>query len=133
MSLVSCSTSLWRKIYHIHNSRKEGGIIIETLEDELTDMTSHCQQWCNWRWCCTVTNGEGKYRLYTKASSYLPVSGTQHNIGKNLIEGMMYDASFTNFASERIYIPSKLTQKLSFATSHFFLGRNLFLWSDCPH
>ncbi|MEJ7644550.1 MAG: SusC/RagA family TonB-linked outer membrane protein [Chryseolinea sp.] len=128
------------KIYsHTQTVGREGGIIEETLEGRADGYDlSLPGNGVIGDGVVPVTNAEGKITSYTPNTSKLS-SREWHStitLGRSLIEGMMYDASFTKLREVKLgyTIPSKLTQKLSVRdVTVSFVGRNLFLWTDAPH
>ena len=85
-----------------------------------------------------ITNGEGNITGYTPNTAKLSAREWHSTItlGRSLIEGMMYDASFMKLREVKLgyTIPSKLTQRFPIRDiTVSFVGRNLFLWTDAPH
>ncbi len=61
---------------------------------------------------------------------------TTYTLGRGLIEGVMYDASFTKLREVRLgyTLPNKYLRKSSLRDlSITFVGRNLALWTKVPH
>jgi hypothetical protein len=85
-----------------------------------------------------VRNGEGAITGYTANDVKLSAREWHSTItlGRSLIEGMMYDASFVKLREVKLgyTLPGKLTQNFPLKdVTISFVGRNLFLWTDAPH
>jgi TonB-linked SusC/RagA family outer membrane protein len=124
---------------HTQTVGREGGIIEETLEGRANgyDLTLEGNGVIG-EGVVPVTNGEGKITGYTANTTKLSAREWHSTItlGRSLIEGMMYDASFVKLREIKLgyTLPSTLTQTLPIRDVNIsFVGRNLFLWTDAPH
>ncbi|WP_276369750.1 SusC/RagA family TonB-linked outer membrane protein [Chryseolinea sp. H1M3-3] len=128
------------KVYsHTQTVGREGGIIEETLEGRANgyDLTLEGNGVIG-DGVVPVRNGEGTITGYTANATKLSAREWHSTItlGRSLIEGMMYDASFVKLREVKIgyTLPNKLTQHLPVRDINIsFVGRNLFLWTDVPH
>ncbi len=123
------------KIYsHTQTVGREGGIIAETLEGRQDgyDLTKPGNG----------VTGEGV--LFMGEGQFKPndvkLSAREWHssitLGRRLIEGMMYDASFTKLRELQLSytIPNKLVSKANVRDITISLvGRNLLLWTKVPH
>jgi TonB-linked SusC/RagA family outer membrane protein len=61
---------------------------------------------------------------------------TSYTLGRRLVEGVMYDASFVKLREVKLgyTLPNKLLGKLPFRDVNLsIVGRNLLLWTNVPH
>jgi hypothetical protein len=128
------------KIYsHTQTVGREGGIIEETLEGRANGYDLNVEgNGVIGDGVVPVRNGEGQITGYTANDVKLSAREWHSTItlGRSLIEGMMYDASFVKLREVKLgyTLPSKLTQSLPIRDINIsFVGRNLFLWTDVPH
>ena len=128
------------KIYsHTQTVGREGGIIDETLEGRANGYDLSLEgNGVIGDGVVPVRNSEGTITGYTPNATKLSAREwhTSITLGRNLIEGMMYDASFVKLREVVLgyKLPSKLFQKMPIRdVSISFVGRNLFLWTDVPH
>ena len=128
------------KIYsHTQTVGREGGIIDETLEGRANgyDLTVEGNGVIG-DGVVPVRNGEGQVTGYAPNDVKLSAREWHSTItlGRSLIEGMMYDASFAKLREVQLgyTFPAKLLQRFPIRdVSISFVGRNLFLWTDAPH
>ncbi len=122
------------KIYsHTQTVGREGGIIIETLEGR-ADGYDLSKEGNGVVGKGVVVNGNGFSPNTTKVSAR-EWHGAWTS-GRNIAEGVMYDASFVKLRELQIgyTIPDRVFGKLPFRGATVSLvGRNLFLWSKVPH
>jgi TonB-linked SusC/RagA family outer membrane protein len=128
------------KIYsHTQTVGREGGIIVETLEGRANGYDLNVEgNGVIGEGVVPVTNGEGAITGYTPNAEKLSAREWHSTItlGRSLIEGMMYDASFVKLREVKLSytLSSKLMQKFPVRdVTISFVGRNLFLWTDVPH
>jgi TonB-linked SusC/RagA family outer membrane protein len=128
------------KIYsHTQTVGREGGIIEETLEGRANGYDLSLEgNGVIGDGVVPVTNGEGKITGYTPNTTKLSAREWHSTItlGRSLIEGMMYDASFVKLREVKLsyHIPQKLLGKIPVRDVNISLvGRNLLLWTDVPH
>jgi len=125
---------------------REGGIIIETLEGRengyypQSSVTTDPQllnapEGTYVIGKGVVANGDGTFSENTRR--VLPRQWhTAWTGGRNIAEGVMYDASFVKLRELQIgyMFPDKFFSKTPFrSVSIAFVGRNLALWTDVPH
>jgi TonB-linked SusC/RagA family outer membrane protein len=123
------------KIYsHTQTVGREGGIIIETLEGRADgyDLTKEGNGVVG---DGVVLGADGKF-----APNDIKLSArewhTTYTLGRRLVEGVMYDASFTKLREVQLSytLPNKLIAKSGVRDITLsFVGRNLMLWSKVPH
>jgi TonB-linked SusC/RagA family outer membrane protein len=124
---------------HTQTVGREGGIIVETLEGRADGYDLNVAgNGVIGDGVVPVRNGEGAITGYTPNDVKLSAREWHSSItlGRSLIEGMMYDASFVKLREVKLgyTIPSKFTERLSVRDVNIsFVGRNLFLWTDVPH
>lgn len=113
---------------------REGGIIIETLEGRADgyDLTKSGNGVIGEG---VIQNPDGSFKLNdikrTAREWHTAWTG-----GRNIAEGVMYDASFVKLRELQLgyAIPDKIFGKLPFRSVVVTLvGRNLFLWDNVPH
>lgn len=123
------------KIYsHTQTVGREGGIIIETLEGRADgyDLTKEGNGVVGEG---VVLGADGKFTPNTVKLSAREWH-TTYTLGRRLVEGVIYDASFTKLREVQIsyMIPNKLLAKSGIRDITLSLvGRNLMLWSKVPH
>lgn len=123
------------KVYsHTQTVGREGGIISETLEGRADGYDLN-----------VAGNGViGDGVVLNADGSFSPNAvklsarewHTTYTLGRGLIEGVMYDASFTKLREVRLgyTLPNKYLGKSSLRDlSITFVGRNLALWTKVPH
>ena len=128
------------KIYsHTQTVGREGGIIVETLEGRADGYDLNVAgNGVIGEGVVPVRDGEGNVTGYEPNDVKLSAREWHSTItlGRSLIEGMMYDASFMKLREVKLgyTLPSKLIQRFPIRdVSISFVGRNLFLWTDAPH
>jgi len=112
---------------------REGGIIMETLEGRANgyDLTQAGNGVIG---AGVVASGTGYVTNTTKVSAR--EWHTAYTSGRNIAEGVMYDASFVKLRELQLgfSVPSKLLSKLPFTAVNISLvGRNLWLKDNVPH
>lgn len=125
---------------------REGGIIIETLEGRENGYYPQASVTTDPQLLNApegtyvigkgvVDNGDGTFSENTRR--VLPRQWhTAWTGGRNIAEGVMYDASFVKLRELQIgyLFPDKFFSKTPFrSVSIAFVGRNLALWTDVPH
>jgi TonB-linked SusC/RagA family outer membrane protein len=123
------------KLYsHTQTVGREGGIIIETLEGR-ADGYDLSKPGNGVIGDGVVQNADGSFSVNaTKLTAR--AWHTAYTGGRNIAEGMMYDASFVKLREAQLgyTIPNKfLGKSLIKNITVSFVGRNLFLWSKVPH
>ncbi len=130
---------------HTQTVGREGGQIIETLEGRENgyDLTlPENGVYFNGVFSSKGPNGETVYTPNdpsTNASAIKLSAREYHSAftqGRSLIEGVIYDASFTKLREVRIgyNLPNSIMGKLPFRNVNISaVGRNLFVWSQVPH
>lgn len=123
------------KLYsHTQTVGREGGIIVETLEGRADgyDLTKPGNG--------VVGEGVVQQADGSFAPNATKLSArewhTSYTLGRRLIEGVMYDASFTKLREITLSytIPNRLTQRSGISNITISaVGRNLALWSKVPH
>jgi hypothetical protein len=119
------------KIYsHTQTVGREGGILEETLLGRENGVVGDG--------VVAVTNSEGKITSFAPNTAILSSREwhTSITLGRRLLEGMMYDASFVKLREVKLgyTLPSSLTKNIPVRdVSISFVGRNLFLWTEVPH
>jgi TonB-linked SusC/RagA family outer membrane protein len=119
---------------HTQTVGREGGIIIETLEGRADgyDITKPGNGVVG---NGVVQNPDGSFSQNTKKLTAREWH-TAWTGGRNIAEGVMYDASFVKLRELQIgySIPDRVFGKLPFRSAVISLvGRNLFLWDNVPH
>jgi len=123
------------KMYsHTQTVGREGGIIIETLEGRADgyDLTKPGNGVIGEG---VVLGADGKFSPNTVKLSAREWH-TTYTLGRRLVEGVMYDASFIKLREVQLSytIPNKLIAKSGVRDITLSLvGRNLMLWSEVPH
>ena len=123
------------KIYsHTQTVGREGGIIAETLEGRADgyDLTKEGNGVIG---DGVVLQADGTFAPNTTKLSAREWH-TSYTLGRRLIEGVMYDASFTKLREVTLSytIPNKITQRAGLKNVTISaVGRNLALWSKVPH
>ena len=123
------------RIYsHTQTVGREGGIIAETLEGRLDgyDLTKPGNGVVGEG---VLFMGEGQFKPNDVKLSAREWH-TSITLGRRLIEGMMYDASFTKLRELNLSytIPNRLVSKANVRDITVSLvGRNLMLWTKVPH
>ena len=123
------------KVYsHTQTVGREGGIISETLEGRADgyDLNVAGNGVIGEG---VVLNADGSFSANTTKLSAREWH-TTYTLGRGLIEGVMYDASFTKLREVRFgyTLPNKYLGKSSLRDlSITFVGRNLALWTKVPH
>ena len=124
---------------HTQTVGREGGIIDETLEGRADGYDLNVAgNGVIGDGVVPVRNGEGSITGYAPNETKLSAREWHSTItlGRSLIEGMMYDASFVKLREVKLgfTLPSKLMQRFPIRDVNIsFVGRNLFLWTDVPH
>lgn len=123
------------KVYsHTQTVGREGGQLVETLEGRANGYDLSLEG--------NGVIGEGVVQNAdgTFSPNAVKLSArewhTTYTLGRGLIEGVMYDASFTKLREVRLgyTLPNKLMGKSSLRDLTITLvGRNLALWSEVPH
>lgn len=113
---------------------REGGIIIETLEGRADgyDLTKPGNGVIG---AGVVQNPDGSFSPNTVKRTAREWH-TAWTGGRNIAEGVMYDASYVKLREVQIgyTIPDKLFGKLPFrSVTVSLVGRNLLLWDNVPH
>lgn len=113
---------------------REGGIIVETLEGRADgyDLNKPGNGVIGEG---VVQNQDGSFSPNTRKLTAREWH-TAWTGGRNIAEGVMYDASFVKLRELQIgyNIPDKVFGKLPFRSASITLvGRNLFLWDKVPH
>ena len=124
---------------HTQTVGREGGIIEETLEGRANgyDITLEGNGVIG-DGVVPTTDGEGNITGYTENSTKLSSREwhTSITLGRRLIEGMIYDASYVKLREVKLgyTLPNKVLGGLPIRDVSFSLvGRNLALWTDVPH
>ncbi|MBT1704615.1 SusC/RagA family TonB-linked outer membrane protein [Chryseosolibacter indicus] len=128
------------KVYsHTQTVGREGGIIKETLEGRANGYDlSLPGNGVTGEGVVPVTDGEGNITGYTPNTTELSAREwhTSITLGRRIIEGMVYDASFVKLREVKFgyTLPSSLTGNLPLKNINIsFVARNLFLLTDVPH
>lgn len=128
---------------HTQTVGREGGIIAETLEGRENGYYANSSDPLMLNAPAgTYVVGEGVVR--NADGSFSPNTRrltarewhTSITLGRRLVEGMVYDASFVKLRELRLgfNVPSKMLGKLPVRDLSFsVVGRNLALWTDVPH
>lgn len=119
---------------HTQTVGREGGQIIETLEGRASgyDLNVEGNGVIGQG---VVKNADGTFSPNTKELSAREWH-TSYTLGRRLVEGVVYDASFVKLREVRLgyTIPNKVWKKSSLRDlSVSLVGRNLALWTDVPH
>jgi TonB-linked SusC/RagA family outer membrane protein len=123
------------KVYsHTQTVGREGGTISETLEGRANgyDLSLEGNGVIG---DGVVQNADGTFSDNTKKLSAREWH-TTYTLGRGLIEGVMYDASFTKLREVRLgyTLPNKIFGRSSLRDLTVTLvGRNLALWTKVPH
>jgi TonB-linked SusC/RagA family outer membrane protein len=128
------------KIYsHTQTVGREGGVISETLEGRANgyDLTQEGNGVIG-EGVVPVLNGEGQITGFTPNTTKLSAREwhTTITLGRRLVEGMMYDASFVKLREVKLgyTLPNSLLKGVPVRDINLsFVGRNLMLWTDVPH
>ena len=128
------------KIYSLTQTvGREGGIISETLEGRADGYDLSVEgNGVIGDGVVPVLDGENDIVGFTPNTTKLSAREWHSTItlGRSLVEGMMYDASFVKLRELKLTyaLPSSLIKKLPVRDVNISLvGRNLFLWTDVPH
>jgi TonB-linked SusC/RagA family outer membrane protein len=128
------------KLYsHTQTVGREGGTVIETLEGRANGYDlSQPGNGVIGEGVVPIAGGDGKIIGYTPNATKLSAREWHSTItlGRSLVEGMMYDASFVKLREMKLgyTIPAKLMKSLPIRDVNISLvGRNLFLWTEVPH
>jgi len=123
------------KVYsHTQTVGREGGTISETLEGRADGYDLNVEG-NGVIGDGVVQNADGSFSANTKKLSAREWH-TTYTLGRGLIEGVMYDASFTKLREVRLgyTLPNKILGKSGIRDlSVTFVGRNLALWTKVPH
>jgi TonB-linked SusC/RagA family outer membrane protein len=119
---------------HTQTVGREGGMLVETLEGRADgyDLTKPGNGVIGEG---VVQNGDGSFSPNTVKLSAREWH-TSYTLGRRLVEGVIYDASFVKLREVRLAytIPNRLLGKFPIRDiSLSVVGRNLALWSDVPH
>ncbi len=119
---------------HTQTVGREGGQIIETLEGRADgyDLSVEGNGVIGQG---VVQNADGTFSANTKKLSAREWH-TSYTLGRRLIEGVIYDASFVKLREVRLgyTLPNRLFGNTSLRDFNISLvGRNLALWTDVPH
>ncbi|MFN7118030.1 MAG: SusC/RagA family TonB-linked outer membrane protein [Saprospiraceae bacterium] len=119
---------------HTQTVGREGGQLVETLEGRADgyDLTKPGNGVIGEG---VVQNGDKTFSPNTVKLSAREWH-TSYTLGRRLVEGVIYDASFVKLREVRLAytIPNRLLGKLPVRDiSLSFVGRNLALWTDVPH
>lgn len=119
---------------HTQTVGREGGQLVETLEGRADgyDLTKPGNGVIGEG---VVQNGDKSFSPNTVKLSAREWH-TSYTLGRRLVEGVIYDASFVKLREVRLgyTIPNRLLGKAPIRDiSLSFVGRNLALWSDVPH
>ncbi len=119
---------------HTQTVGREGGMLIETLEGRENgyDLTLPGNGVIG---DGVVLNADGSFSANTVKLSAREWHST-YTLGRSLIEGVIYDASFAKLREVRIgyTLPNKLLGKSGLRDLNVSLvGRNLALWTEVPH
>ncbi len=123
------------KVYsHTQTVGREGGQIIETLEGRANGYDLNVEE-NGVVGDGVVKNADGTFSPNTKELSAREWH-TSYTLGRNLVEGVVYDASFVKLREVRFgyTIPNRVWGKASLRDlSVSLVGRNLALWAEVPH
>ena len=123
------------KVYsHTQTVGREGGQIIETLEGRANGYDLNVEG-NGVVGDGVVKNADGTFSPNTKELSAREWH-TSYTLGRNLVEGVVYDASFVKLREVRFgyTIPNRVWGKASLRDlSVSLVGRNLALWAEVPH
>lgn len=119
---------------HTQTVGREGGIIVETLEGRQDgyDLTKEGNGVIG---DGVVQGADGKFTPNTTKLSAREWH-TSYTLGRRLVEGVIYDASFTKLREVQLSytIPNKILDKSGVRDITLsIVGRNLMLWSKVPH
>ncbi|NJM25326.1 MAG: TonB-dependent receptor [Bacteroidia bacterium] len=124
---------------HTQTVGREGGIISETLEGRANGYDLNLDgNGVIGDGVVPVTDSEGNVTGFTPNTTKLSAREwhTSITLGRRLIEGMVYDASFVKLRELRVgyTIPNRLLKGIPVRDLNIsFVGRNLALWTDVPH
>lgn len=128
------------KVYsHTQTVGREGGMIIETLEGRADGYDlSKPGNGVVGNGVVPLYDGGGKITGFKENDVKLSAREwhTTITLGRRLIEGMVYDASFVKLREVQlgVNLPRKWTQKARIQNASLALvGRNLALWTKVPH
>lgn len=119
---------------HTQTVGREGGQLIETLEGRANGYDLSLPE-NGVIGQGVVLNADGTFSPNTKKLSAREWHST-YTLGRSLIEGVVYDASFTKLREVRLgyTVPNKYLGKSRLRDLNITLvGRNLALWSKVPH
>ena len=119
---------------HTQTVGREGGQLIETLEGRANGYDLSLPE-NGVIGQGVVLNADGTFSPNTKKLSAREWHST-YTLGRSLIEGVVYDASFTKLREVRFgyTVPNKYLGKSRLRDLNITLvGRNLALWSKVPH
>ncbi len=119
---------------HTQTVGREGGQIIETLEGR-ADGYDLSVEGNGVIGDGVVQNADGTFSANTKKLSAREWH-TSYTLGRRLIEGVIYDASFVKLREVRLgyTLPNRLFGNTSLRDFNVsIVGRNLALWTDVPH
>jgi len=119
---------------HTQTVGREGGIIVETLEGRQDgyDLTKEGNGVIG---DGVVQDADGSFAPNTTKLSAREWH-TSYTLGRRLVEGVIYDASFTKLREVQLSytIPNKILGKSGVRDITLsIVGRNLMLWSKVPH
>jgi len=119
---------------HTQTVGREGGQLIETLEGRADgyDLTKPGNGVIGEG---VVRNADGTFSPNTVKLSAREWH-TSYTVGRRLVEGVIYDASFVKLREVRLgyTLPNRITRQAGlFDVSISAVGRNLALWTDVPH
>lgn len=124
---------------HTQTVGREGGTLTETLEGRADGYDlSVPGNGVIGEGVVAVTNGEGKVTGFSPNTTKLGAREwhTSVTLGRRLIEGMIYDASFVKLREVKLgyTLPNKILKGIPIRdVTVSFVGRNLALWTDVPH
>lgn len=119
---------------HTQTVGREGGQLVETLEGRADgyDLTKPGNGVIGQG---VVKNADGTFSPNTVKLSAREWH-TSYTVGRRLVEGVIYDASFVKLREVRLgyTLPNRITRQAGiFDVSISAVGRNLALWTDVPH
>ena len=123
------------KIYsHTQTVGREGGTLIETLEGR-ADGYDLSKEGNGVIGEGVIQNADGTFTPNDVKLSAREWH-TSYTLGRRIVEGVMYDASFTKLREVTLSysLPNKFASKIGFKNvTVSAVGRNLMLWSKVPH